>query len=142
MFRAYDLVPTDITGNAGTQTPINNSLVAWNGWHSVGEGFNTDGSIYGINDDTTDIISFDLGELTQLNGQTIRFKRRFNRAIDAQIETAPGDVDREGFVDYINTRSESTEELTDLLNDPENKLMGEYITSLGEVVTEIPGELT
>jgi len=69
-------------------------------------------------------------------------KRRFNRAIDAQIETAPGDVDREGFVDYINTRSESTEELTDLLNDPENKLMGEYITSLGEVVTEIPGELT
>ena len=90
MFRAYDLIPTDISGNAGTQTPINNSLVAWNGWHSVGQGFNTDGGIYGINDDTSDIISFDLGELTQLNGQTIRFKRRFNRAFNgttAQLDT-------------------------------------------------------
>ncbi len=69
-------------------------------------------------------------------------KRRFNRAIDAQIESAPENFDREGFVDYLNTRSESTEELTDLLNDPGNKLMGEYITSLGEVVTETSGEIT
>lgn len=82
MFRSYDLIPTDISGNAGTQTPLNNALVAWNGWHSVGEGFNTDGDIYGINDDSTDIISFDLGELTLLDGQTIRFKRRFNRAFN------------------------------------------------------------
>jgi len=85
MFRAYDLVPTDIDGNAGTQTPLNNALVAWNGWHSVGEGFNTDGDIYGINDDASDIISFNLGDITQLNGQTIRFKRRFNRAFNGTV---------------------------------------------------------
>lgn len=72
-------------------------------------------------------------------------KRRFNRAVDAQIQAQPDLVsenfDREGFVDYLNTRSDSTEELTDLLNDPENNLMGEYITSLGEVVTETSGEI-
>ena len=93
MFRSYDLVPTDISGNAGTQTPLNNALVAWNGWHSVGSGFNTDGGIYGINDDSTDIISFDLGELTLLDGQTIRFKRRFNRAFNGtytQFNTITG----------------------------------------------------
>jgi|TARA_Y100000310_G_scaffold127029_1_gene126060 hypothetical protein len=85
MFRSYDLIPTDISGNAGTQTPLNNALVAWNGWHSVGQGFNTDGGIYGINDDSTDIISFDLGELTLLDGQSIRFKRRFNRAFNGTV---------------------------------------------------------
>ncbi len=72
-------------------------------------------------------------------------KRKFNRAVDAQIQAQPDLVsenfDREGFVDYLNTRSDSTEELTDLLNDPENNLMGEYITSLGEVVTETSGEI-
>tara|TARA_R100001510_G_C7648778_1_gene206143 strand:- start:313 stop:2454 length:2142 start_codon:yes stop_codon:yes gene_type:complete len=82
MFRSYDLIPNNIIGNAGSQTPINNALVAWNGWHSVGEGFNTDGAIYGINDATSDKISFKLGELTQIDGQTIRFKRRFNRAFN------------------------------------------------------------
>ena len=80
MFRSYDLTPISISGNAGSQTPINNALVAWNGWHTVGEGFNTDGGIYGINDATSDKISFGLGEITQIAGQTIRFKRRFNRA--------------------------------------------------------------
>jgi len=72
-------------------------------------------------------------------------KRRFNRAIDAQIQAQPDllseNFDREGFVDYLNTRSESTEELTDLLNDPENNLMREYLTS-GEVVTETSGEIS
>ena len=82
MFRSYDLIPNNISGNAGSQTPINNALVAWNGWHTVGEGFNTDGDIYGINDSTSDKISFKLGELTQLDGQTIRVKRRFNRAFN------------------------------------------------------------
>ncbi len=72
-------------------------------------------------------------------------KRRFNRAVDAQIQTQPDLVsenfDREGFVDFINTKTQSTEEATDLLNDPENNLMREYLTS-GEVVTEISGEIT
>ena len=81
MFRSYDLIPTSISGNAGSQTPINNALVAWNGWHTVGEGFNTDGGIYGINDATSDKISFGLGEIAQLDGQTIRFKRRFSQSI-------------------------------------------------------------
>ena len=89
MFRSYDLVPIGINGNAGTQTPINNSLVAWNGWHSVGEGFNTDGDIYGINDDFTigggSLAQYDLGQITQLDGQTIRFKRRFNRAFSGTV---------------------------------------------------------
>ena len=89
MFRSYDLIPTDIVGNAGANTAVNNALVAWNGWHSVGEGFNTDGNIYGINDANDEIISFDLGEITQINSQTIRFKRRFNRAFngtEAQLD--------------------------------------------------------
>tara|TARA_Y100000114_G_scaffold73707_1_gene67557 strand:+ start:1182 stop:3338 length:2157 start_codon:yes stop_codon:yes gene_type:complete len=93
MFRSYDLIPTSISGNAGSQTPINNALVAWNGWHSVGDGFNTDGDIYGINDATSDKISFGLGEITQISGQTIRFKRRFKRAFNgtiAQLETIIG----------------------------------------------------
>lgn len=85
MFRSYDLTPITVTQGGVTNNAVNNSLVAWNGWHSVGEGFNTDGGIYGINDDTSDIISFYLGELTQLDGQTIRIKRRFNRAFNGTI---------------------------------------------------------
>tara|TARA_R100001463_G_scaffold129717_2_gene188694 strand:- start:379 stop:960 length:582 start_codon:yes stop_codon:yes gene_type:complete len=57
-------------------------------------------------------------------------KRQFNRAVDSQIESAPPGFDREGFVDFLNTKTQSTEELTELLKDPENNLMGEYITSL------------
>jgi hypothetical protein len=82
MFRSYDLIPTDVGGNAGANTAVNNALVAWNGWHSVGDGFNTDGNIYGINDANDEIIRFDLGEITQIDGQTIRLKRRFNRAFN------------------------------------------------------------
>lgn len=90
MFRSYDLVPINVKRflNSGNTTvpAVNNSLVAWNGWHSVGNGFNTDGDIYGVNDlnlvNDSALISFDLGEITQLDGQTIRFKRTFNRAFD------------------------------------------------------------
>ena len=82
MFRSYDLVPINIAGNAGTNTPVNNSLIAWNGYHTAGSGFVTDGGIYGINDNTGDFNRFDLGEVTQLDGQTIRVVRKFNRAFD------------------------------------------------------------
>ncbi len=82
MFRAYDLVPITVAQPGGTNNAVNNSLVAWNGWHSVGEGFNTDGGIYGIADDFSARVRYYLGELTQLDGQTIRFKRRFNRAFN------------------------------------------------------------
>ena len=90
MFRSYDLVPINVKRfrNSGNITvpAVNNSLVAWNGWHSVGNGFNTDGDIYGVNDlnlvNDDALISFDLGEITQIDGQTIRFKRTFNRAFN------------------------------------------------------------
>lgn len=80
MFRAYDLVPITVAQTGVSNNAVNNSLVAWNGWHSVGEGFNTDGGIYGIADSFSARARYYLGELTQLDGQTIRFKRRFNRA--------------------------------------------------------------
>lgn len=83
MFRSYDLIPISISGDGGSNTAVNNSLVAWNGWHSVGEGFNTDGGIYGVNDSTSNINSFYLGEVFQIDSQTVRFKRKFNRAINS-----------------------------------------------------------
>lgn len=89
MFRAYDLVPITVAQTGVSNNAVNNSLVAWNGWHSVGEGFNTDGGIYGIADTFSDRARYYLGELTQLDGQTIRFKRRFNRAFngtDSQLD--------------------------------------------------------
>ncbi len=82
MFRAYDLVPITVAQTGVSNNAVNNSLVAWNGWHSVGEGFNTDGGIYGIADTFSARARYYLGELTQLDGQTIRFKRRFNRAFN------------------------------------------------------------
>ncbi len=75
-------------------------------------------------------------------------KRKFNRAVDAQIQAQPDLVsenfDREGFVDFLNTKTQSIEEQTDLLNDPElsKDVMGEYLRSLGEVVSETSGEIT
>ena len=82
MFRAYDLVPITVAQTGVSNNAVNNSLVAWTGWHSVGEGFNTDGDIYGIADSFSTRARYYLGEITQLNGQTIRFKRRFNRAFN------------------------------------------------------------
>jgi len=75
--KSYDLEPLTINGNP---TPVNNALVAWNGWHSTGESFNTDGGIYGINFDPSSPISFGLGNVSQISGQTIKFSRKFNRA--------------------------------------------------------------
>jgi len=65
-------------------------------------------------------------------------KRRFNRAVDTYISdtSAPDAFDKEGFVDYLNTRSESIEDLTDMLGDPDNTLMADYFESLGNVVAD------
>jgi|TARA_R100000482_G_scaffold120466_1_gene65759 hypothetical protein len=65
-------------------------------------------------------------------------KRRFNRAVDTYISdtNAPDAFDREGFVDYLNTRSESIEDLTDMLGDPDNTLMADYFESLGDVIAD------
>ena len=82
MLRAYDLAPITVAQTGVSNNAVNNSLVAWNGWHSVGEGFNTDGGIYGIADTFDARTRYYLGEITELDGQTIRFKRRFNRAFN------------------------------------------------------------
>ena len=84
MFQSYDLLPLTVTNASGTSNTVNNSLVAWNGWHSTGLGFNTDSGIYGINDLSTsaDYASYYMGELEILDGQTIKVTRTFNRAIN------------------------------------------------------------
>ena len=84
MFGSYDLIPSTITNASGTNDAVNNSLVAWNGWYSTGLGFNTNSGIYGINDytNTSDYVSYYMGELTLLDGQTIKINRTFNRSID------------------------------------------------------------
>ena len=84
MFQSYDLLPLTVTNASGTSNTVNNSLVAWNGWHSTGLGFNTDSGIYGINDLSTsaDYASYYMGELELLDGQTIKVTRTFNRAIN------------------------------------------------------------
>ena len=85
MFQSYDLLPITVTNASGTSEMDNNALVAWNGWHSTGLGFNTDSGIYGINDLNTSAhyASYYMGELELLDGQTIKVTRTFNRAIDA-----------------------------------------------------------
>ena len=85
MFQSYDLLPLTVTNASGTSNTVNNSLVAWNGWHSTGLGFNTDSGIYGINDLSTSAhyASYYMGELELLDGQTIKVTRTFNRAINA-----------------------------------------------------------
>ena len=85
MFQSYDLLPLTVTNASGTSNTVNNSLVAWNGWHSTGLGFNTDSGIYGINDLSTSshYASYYMGELELLDGQTIKVTRTFNRAINA-----------------------------------------------------------
>ena len=85
MFQSYDLLPLTVTNASGTSNTVNNSLVAWNGWHNTGLGFNTDSGIYGINDLSTSAhyASYYMGELELLDGQTIKVTRTFNRAIDA-----------------------------------------------------------
>jgi len=85
MFGSYDLIPSTITNASGTNDAVNNSLVAWNGWHSTGLGFNTNSGIYGVNDlsTSTDFASYYMGGVVVLDGQTIKINRTFNRAINA-----------------------------------------------------------
>ncbi len=86
--KSYDLIPLTITqiksgGVTITNDAVNNALVAWNGYHN-NAGFGTDGGIYGISAGVgTDIlVSYYLGDIVSVTGQTIKFKRRFNRAVD------------------------------------------------------------
>ena len=86
--KSYDLIPLTITqrksgGVTITNDAVNNAIVAWNGYHN-NAGFNTDGDIYGISAGVgTDIlVSYYLGDIVSVTGQTIKFKRRFNRAVD------------------------------------------------------------
>tara|TARA_R100000388_G_scaffold7010_1_gene6702 strand:+ start:195 stop:2357 length:2163 start_codon:yes stop_codon:yes gene_type:complete len=85
MFKAYDLDPLRILDESGgvlsAEAP-NNAIVAWKGYHTNSEGFQTESDIYGINDATTDFISYELGEVQQVTGQTIKVKRNFNRAFN------------------------------------------------------------
>tara|TARA_R100000426_G_scaffold69930_1_gene48580 strand:- start:3075 stop:5258 length:2184 start_codon:yes stop_codon:yes gene_type:complete len=90
MFGSYDLLPINVkritTEGDITNAAVNNAIVAWNGYHTIGTGFETDGDIYGINDlvlaNGNSIIKFELGEVTQVSGLTIRVIRKFNRAFD------------------------------------------------------------
>jgi len=84
MFQSYDLLPLTVTNASGTSNTVNNSLVAWNGWHNTGLGFNTDSGIYGVNDLSTsaDYASYYMGEIQLIDGQTIKVTRTFNRAIN------------------------------------------------------------
>ncbi len=85
MFKAYDLDPLRILDESGgvlSSSAPNNALVCWKGYHTNAEDFQTESDIYGINDATTDFISYELGEVQQITGQTIKVKRNFNRAFD------------------------------------------------------------
>ena len=84
MFQSYDLLPLTVTNASGTSNTVNNSLVAWNGWHNTGLGFNTDSGIYGVNDLSTsaDYASYYMGEIQLIDSQTIKVTRTFNRAIN------------------------------------------------------------
>ena len=85
MFRSYDLIPLRILDAAGGELSAsapNNAIVCWKGYHTIAEGFETEGDIYGIRDATTDFISYELGEVQQITGQTIKIQRNFNRAFD------------------------------------------------------------
>lgn len=93
--KSYDLEPLTINGNP---TPVNNALVAWNGWHSTGESFNTDGGIYGINDDPSSPISFGLGSISQISGLTIRIKRNFNRAFLGNLASLQAIIPNTGLI--------------------------------------------
>lgn len=85
MFKAYDLDPLrilDAVGGVLSASAPNNALVCWKGYHTNAEDFQTEGDIYGIRDATTDFISYELGEVQQITGQTIKVKRNFNRAFN------------------------------------------------------------
>ena len=84
MFKSYDLIPLELTNGAGTNTDPapDNALVAWKGYYTNAGGLQTNSDIYGINDATNDFISYDLGSVAQLSGQTIKVKRTFNRAFN------------------------------------------------------------
>ena len=96
MFKAYDLNPLRILDESGgvlSSSAPNNAIVAWQGYHTNSEGFQTEGDIFGINDAATDFISYELGEVQQITGQTIKVKRNFNRAFDgtyAEFNTITG----------------------------------------------------
>lgn len=70
-------------------------------------------------------------------------KRRFNRAVDQFVEAQGGELsknfDREGFVDYLNTREESIEDLTEMLKDPDNTLFADFALEIGTETADIPG---
>ena len=67
-------------------------------------------------------------------------KRRFNRALNQFIEGQGGELsenfNREGFVDYLNTREESLEDLTEMLKDPNNTLFADFALETGTESTE------
>jgi len=96
MFKAYDLDPLRILDESGgvlSASAPNNALVCWKGYHTNAEDFQTESDIYGINDATTDFISYELGEVQQITGQTIKVKRNFNRAFNgsyAEFNTITG----------------------------------------------------
>ena len=80
---SYDLVPLSLTTEGSNKTAANNSLVAWNGYHN-GVGFRTNGGIYGISFSSAvdEFASYNLGDVAPTTSQTMKFKRRFSRAVD------------------------------------------------------------
>jgi hypothetical protein len=70
-------------------------------------------------------------------------KRRFNRAVDQFVEGQGGELsenfDREGFVNYLNTREESLEDLTEMLKDPDNTLFADFALEFSTETADIPG---
>lgn len=80
---SYDLVPLSLTTEGSNKTAANNALVAWNGYHN-GVGFRTNGDIYGISfgNAVDEYASYNLGDVAPTTSQTMKFKRKFGRAVD------------------------------------------------------------
>ncbi len=51
-------------------------------------------------------------------------KRQFNRAVDSQLKDLP--VDKNEFINYLNQRDESIEDLTGMLNDSGEALINDF----------------
>ena len=51
-------------------------------------------------------------------------KRQFNRAVDSQLKDLP--VDKNEFMNYLNQRDESIEDLTVMLNDSGETLLNDF----------------
>tara|TARA_Y100001972_G_scaffold68287_1_gene83269 strand:- start:521 stop:1333 length:813 start_codon:yes stop_codon:yes gene_type:complete len=69
-------------------------------------------------------------------GEKRRFNRALNQFIEGQGEGVSENFDREGFVDYLNTREESLEDLTEMLKDPNNTLFADFALETGTESTE------